>query len=71
MTLDPQPAGDSVAADELLHKVLVFDGDKQVAAVSSCRKPRWTGPAELVCSSESAGSDGRIKLKPKKVSVGH
>jgi len=56
---------------ELLHKVLVFDSDKQVAAVSSCRKPRWTGPTDPVCSSESAGSDGRIKLKPKKVSVGH
>lgn len=59
--------GDSVAADELLHKVLVFDGDKQVAVVSSCQKPRWTGPAALVCSSESVGADGKIKLKPKKV----
>lgn len=62
--------GDSVAADELLHKVLVFDGDKQVAAVSSCRKPRWTGPAVLVCSSESVGPDGKIKLKAKKVLLG-
>lgn len=62
--------GDSIAADELLHKVLVFDGDKQVAAVSSCRKPRWTGPAALVCSSESVGLDGKIKLKAKKVLVG-
>ena len=50
--------------------VLVFDGDKQVAAVSSCRKPRWTGPAALVCSSESVGLDGRIKLRAKKVLVG-
>ncbi len=62
--------GDTVAADELLHKVLVFDGDKQVAAVSSCRKPKWTGPSALVCSAESVGSDGKIKLKAKKVSVG-
>ena len=62
--------GESVAADELLHKVLVFDGDKQVAAVSSCRKPRWTGPAALVCSSESVGADGRIKLRAKQVLVG-
>ena len=62
--------GDSVAADQLLHKVLVFEGDKQVAAVSSCRKPRWTGPAALVCSSESVGADGRIKLRAKKISVG-
>jgi hypothetical protein len=62
--------GDSVAADELLHKVLVFDGDKQVAAVLSCRKPRWTGPAALVCSSESVGSNGRIKLRAKKILVG-
>ena len=62
--------GDSIAADELLHKVLVFDGDKQVAAVSSCRKPRWTGPAALVCSSESVAPDGKIKLRAKKVSLG-
>ncbi len=62
--------GDSIAADELLHKVLVFDGDKQVAAVSSCRKPRWTGPAALICSSESVGPDGRVKLRAKKVSLG-
>ena len=62
--------GDSIAADELLHKVLVFDGDKQVAAVSSCRKPRWTGPAALVCSSESVGLDGRLRLRAKKISVG-
>jgi hypothetical protein len=61
--------GDSIAADELLHKVLVFDGDKQVAAVSSCQQPRWTGPAALVCSSESVGRDGRIKLKAKTISV--
>jgi hypothetical protein len=61
--------GDSVAADELLHKVLVFDGDKQVATVSSCRKPRWTGPTALVCSSESVGADGRIKLRAKKILV--
>jgi hypothetical protein len=63
--------GDTIAADELLHKVLAFDGDKQVAAVSSCRKPRWTGPAALVCSSESVGPDGRIKLRAKKVLIGH
>jgi hypothetical protein len=62
--------GDTVAADELLHKVLVFDGDKQVAAVSSCRKPKWTGPGALVCGAESVDSGGRIKLKAKKVSVG-
>ena len=62
--------GDTVAADELLHKVLVFDGDKQVAAVSSCRKPQWTGPAALVCGAESVDSGGRIKLKAKKVSLG-
>ncbi|HMC93436.1 MAG TPA: hypothetical protein VKO16_01570 [Polyangia bacterium] len=49
--------------------MLVFDGDKQVAAVSSRRKPRWTGPTALVCSSESIGSDGRIKLRAKKVLV--
>jgi hypothetical protein len=62
--------GDSVAADELLHKVLVFDGDKQIAAVSSCRTPRWTGPAALACRSESVGPDGKIKLRTKKVLVG-
>jgi hypothetical protein len=62
--------GESIAADELLHKVLVFDGDKQVAAVSSCQKPRWTGPTALVCSSESVDRDGNIKLRPKRISVG-
>jgi hypothetical protein len=62
--------GDSIAADELLHKVLVFDGDKQVAAVSSCQKPRWTAPTALVCSSESVDHDGNVKLRPKTISVG-
>ena len=62
--------GDSVAADELLHKVLVFDRDHQIAAISSCRQPRWTGPATLVCSSESVGPDGRIKLRAKKILLG-
>jgi hypothetical protein len=62
--------GDSIAADQLLHKVLVFDGTKQVASVSSCRKPRWTGPAALVCSAESVNADGKIKLTTKKVSLG-
>jgi len=40
--------GDSIAADQLMHKVLVFDGERQVSAVSSCRKPRWAGPDALV-----------------------
>jgi hypothetical protein len=62
--------GESVAADQLLHKVLVFDGDKQVTSVSSCQKPRWTGPTALVCSAESVDRDGNIKLKTKKISVG-
>lgn len=63
--------GESIAADQLLHKVLVFDGDKQVAAVSSCQKPRWIGPTALVCSSESVDHDGNIKLRAKTVSVVH
>jgi len=62
--------GDTIAADELLHKVLVFDGDKQVAAVSSCRKPKWTGPAALICSAESVNRDGKIKLTTKKIPIG-
>ena len=62
--------GDSIAADQLMHKVLVFDGERQVSAVSSCRKPRWTGPAALVCSAESIDADGKLALKPKKISIG-
>ncbi len=61
--------GDSIAADELLHKVLVFDGYKRVAVVSSCQKPRWVASAALVCSSESVGPDGTIKLRPKTISL--
>lgn len=62
--------GDSIAADQLMHKVLVFDGTKPIASVSSCRKPRWTGPSALVCSAETVTAAGYIRLAPKKVPLG-
>lgn len=62
--------GSEQAADELLHNVLVFDAaGAKLADVPRCRKPRFTAPDALTCSEESVNASGKLKLRPKKVSL--
>ncbi len=60
----------SEAGDQLLHDVLVFDGEgKQLAKVTSCRNPTLSGTSTVVCSEESVDAKGHLKLRPKRVSL--
>jgi hypothetical protein len=62
--------GSEQAADQMLHNVLVFDaGGAKLADVSRCRKPRFAAPDALTCSEESVNASGKLKLRPKKVSL--
>ena len=62
--------GSEQAADQTVHKVLVFETDgSKLADVPRCRKPRFTAPDALACSEESVNASGKLKLRPKKVSL--
>jgi hypothetical protein len=58
------------AGDQLLHSVLAFDAaGAKLADVPHCRKPRFTAADALACSEESVNANGKLKLRPKKVSL--
>jgi hypothetical protein len=62
--------GGELAADELLHSVLVFDATgKRIAEIKRCRSPRWVADDAISCSEESVGPDGGLKLRARRVSV--
>jgi hypothetical protein len=52
------------AANDLLHSVVVFDGEgNRVKEVKRCRNPEFRGAKVLQCDAESIASDGITKLK--------
>ena len=59
------------AGPQLLHDSVVFDvNGHQIAAISSCRAPRFEHEGTLACEEESVDSRGRLKLRRRTVRVG-
>jgi hypothetical protein len=58
------------AGAELLHRVFVFDQEgRQLVALERCRDPRWVADGVVVCSDESIGPDGTLRLTERLNSV--
>jgi hypothetical protein len=58
------------AGAELMHRVFVFDREgNQLVALERCRDPRWVADGVVVCSEESVGPDGTLKLRDKRVNT--
>ena len=57
-----------VAADHLLHSVVVFNATgEKLAEIKRCRNPRWSRDRTLVCDAETVDVDGQMKLLPKQI----
>ena len=55
------------AGDHLLHSVVAFGATgEKLLEIEHCRKPLWVGKRTIVCDAETVGSDGRLKLHPKR-----
>lgn len=58
------------AADQVLHRVLVFDlQGHQLAEQDRCRQPKWQAPGHLRCEAEQVTASGRLTLKPTRVTL--
>jgi hypothetical protein len=62
--------GREAAADFLLHSVLVFDAaGKKLVEVQRCSRPTWSSDRVIACKEESIDSNGRLKLRAKRIEL--